>query len=167
MIILGIDPGLASTGWGVIEKIGSKNRIVGFGQITTPAKDATQARLLAIYAKVNALLDEHRPEIVAMEQLFVSTGDRSAMSVLGVGQSVGVISLACGLRGIEVREYDARRIKEAVVGYGAASKEQIQYMVQRLLALKEKPKPDHAADALAVAICHAHTAGAMELRTGR
>lgn len=161
MIILGIDPGLASTGWGVIEKNGSKNRVIAFGQITTAAKQKNQVRLLEIHQKVNALLDEHQPEVVAMEQLFVSTGDRSAMSVLGVGQSVGVITLACALRGIEVQDYDARRVKEAVVGYGAATKEQIQYMVQRLLNLKEKPKPDHAADALAVAICHAHTAGPL------
>jgi crossover junction endodeoxyribonuclease RuvC len=139
--------------------VGSRNKVITYGIITTSSKEQTQARLLKIYQHVNELLDKHQPQIVAMEQLFVSTGDRSAMSVLGVGQAVGVISLACALRGLEVHDYDARRIKEAVVGYGAATKEQIQFMVQRLLGLQEKPKPDHAADALAVAICHAHTAG--------
>lgn len=161
MIILGVDPGLANTGWGLIEKKASKNKVLAYGQINTSSKDSIQERLIKIYHKYNGLLDEYHPDVVAMEQLFISTGDRSAMSVLGVGQAVGVVNLASALRDIPVQSFDARRIKEALVGYGAATKEQVQYMVQRLLLLKEKPKPDHAADALAVAICYSHTSGVL------
>jgi crossover junction endodeoxyribonuclease RuvC len=155
MIVLGIDPGTANTGYGVVGRQGGRMVALDGGVIkTTPASD-TAARLAVIHARVAELLDEHRPEAVAVEELFFGANARSAFAV---GQARGVVLLAAGQRGIPCWSYTPQQIKGAVCGSGRAAKDQVQRMVQTLLALEELPRPDHAADALAVAICHANSA---------
>ena len=155
MIVLGIDPGTANTGYGVVGRRGGRMVALDGGVIkTTPAGD-TAARLAVIHARVGELLDEHRPEAVAVEALYFGANARSAFAV---GQARGVVLLAAGQRGIPCWDYTPQQIKGAVCGSGRAAKDQVQRMVQTLLALEELPRPDHAADALAVAICHANSA---------
>ncbi len=153
-VILGLDPGTAATGFGVISVSGNRLRALEFGVVETPAGLPLERRLEQIYGEVGGLLRRHRPMATAVESLFFNTNVRTA---LAVGHARGVTLLACSQAGCEVFEYTPQQVKQAVVGYGKAGKEQVMEMVRVLLALSETPRPDHAADALGVAICHANT----------
>ena len=151
MIILGIAPGLAIVGYGVVEYIGNKYKAIDYGCITTGSEILFPERLKIIYDEMLFLIDKYKPEDVAMEELFFNKNVKTAIKV---GQARGVEVLAIINKGLEVYEYTPLQIKQSVVGYGRAEKRQVQEMVKLLLNLKEIPKPDDAADALAVAICH-------------
>ncbi len=155
VIVLGIDPGVANTGYGIVAH--DRGRLVALdgGVIETPAAHDAGARLAAIHTRIGELLDGYRPDAVALEDLYFGANARSAFAV---GQARGVVILAAGQRSIRTSSYTPQQVKAAVCGSGKAAKEQVQRMVQTLLALPELPKPDHAADALAVAICHANGA---------
>jgi crossover junction endodeoxyribonuclease RuvC len=155
MRVLGIDPGTAITGYGVVEETAGELKMVTFGAIRTPAKQPLSTRLQAIYSGVRNLVKEWEPSSAAVEELFFSSNVRTAMSV---GQARGVTLLALADAGLPIAEYTPLTVKQAVTGYGSADKAQIQEMVRLLLGLAEAPKPDDAADALAVAICHLHSA---------
>jgi len=155
MIVLGIDPGTANTGYGVVGSHGGRLVALDGGVIATSAGSDPGRRLAHIHAKVGDLMDEYAPEAVAVEDLYFGVNARSAFAV---GQARGVVVLAAGQRGLPCRSYTPQQIKGAVCGSGRAGKEQVQRMVQSLLSLAELPRPDHAADALAVAICHANGA---------
>lgn len=161
MIILGIDPGTATTGYGVVETQGNRVKYVTCGVIETPKTAEMPDRLLAIYTQLNRLLDLHEPDVVATERLFFSNNVTTAMQV---GRTVGIVLLAAAQRGLPWIEYRPMEVKMAVVGYGAAEKKQVQYMVTQLLELPKVPKPDDAADALAIAVCHAHSAHLTSLQ---
>lgn len=155
VIVLGIDPGVANTGFGIVAH--DRGRLVALdgGVIETPAGQDAGARLAAIHARVGELMDGYKPDAVAVEDLYFGANARSAFAV---GQARGVVILAAGQRAIRTSSYTPQQVKAAVCGSGKAAKDQVQRMVQTLLALPELPKPDHAADALAVAICHANGA---------
>ncbi|MGI6360987.1 MAG: crossover junction endodeoxyribonuclease RuvC [Bacillota bacterium] len=153
MIILGIDPGTATTGYGLIEMSGNKHRLVDYGCIRTPAGKIMSARLEMIYEAMRELVKRHHPDQVAIEQLFFN---RNITTALSVGQARGVLLLAVEQSQVPIAEYTPLQVKQAIVGYGGAEKKQVQYMVARVLNLKNPPKSDDAADALAIAICHAH-----------
>lgn len=155
MIVLGIDPGTASTGYGVVEQRGARLLALDGGVIETPAGLALERRLATIHARVAELIAEHAPVSVAVEDLYFGANARSA---LAVGQARGVVLLAAGQAGLPCASYTPQQVKSAVCGSGRADKLQVQQMVQRLLALPTPPQPDHAADALAVAICHQNRA---------
>ncbi len=158
MIVLGIDPGTASTGYGVVTSDPARPgrlRALDGGVVETPAGVPLERRLATIHARVCELVDEHAPAAVAIEDLYFGANARSA---LAVGQARGVVLLAAGQRGLPCGSYTPQQVKSAVCGSGRAEKLQVQQMVQRLLALAELPRPDHAADALAVAICHLNRA---------
>ena len=155
MILVGIDPGTATTGYGVIEKRGDRVSFLACGIIATPPDEDAPARLKMIYDQFNALLDQYKPEAVATERLFFTN---NVTTGIPVGRALGVILLTLAQRGLPWTEYTPTQVKSAIVGTGRAEKKQIQFMVTRLLGLTEVPKPDDAADALAVAICHAHSA---------
>ena len=155
MVVLGIDPGIANTGYGVVERRGGRLVALDGGTIETAAGLDPGARLAAIHARVGELLDAYAPAALAVEDLYFGANARSAFAV---GQARGVVVLAAGQRGLPCASYTPQQIKAAVCGSGRAEKDQVQRMVQRLLALAELPTPDHAADALAVAICHANGA---------
>jgi crossover junction endodeoxyribonuclease RuvC len=155
MIVLGIDPGTAHTGYGVVARRGGRLAALDGGVIETRPGLALERRLAAIFDRTEALLDEHGPSAVALEELYFGTNARSAFAV---GQARGVVMLAAGRRGIACTGYTPQQVKGAVCGSGRAGKPQVQRMVQALLALPDPPTPDHAADALAVAICHANRA---------
>jgi crossover junction endodeoxyribonuclease RuvC len=150
MIVLGIDPGTASTGYGLVESAGSTMRAVSAGVIETHAGIPLERRLAEIHACVGDLLDEHRPAAVAIEELYFGANVRTAFAV---GQARGVVLLAAGQRGVASRSYTPQQVKAAVCGHGRAGKEQVARMVARLLGLAAAAAPDHATDALAVAIC--------------
>ena len=152
MIIIGLDPGLGTTGWGVIAAEGNRLSHVGNGQVRTDPKAQLPARLLDLSEKLGAVLADHAPDSAAVEELFVN---ENPQSTLKLGQARGVVLLAAAARGIEVGEYAPRLVKKAVVGTGAAAKSQVHAMVQRLLPGVKITGAD-AADALAVAITHAH-----------
>lgn len=152
MVILGVDPGTAATGYGVVDADGSRLRSVAFGCVRTEAGTPLEERLAAIARAVDALIDEHAPAAVAVEGVYVGANARNA---LNVGQARGAVLTAAGLRGVPVAEYAVAEIKAAVCGFGRAEKGQVQRMVGAVLGLPEPPTPDHAADALAAAICHA------------
>jgi crossover junction endodeoxyribonuclease RuvC len=155
MIVLGIDPGLANTGYGVVARRGGRLVALDGGCVETPAALASERRLAAIHARMVELLDEHEPDAVALEELYFGANARSAFAV---GQARGVVMLAAGQRGIACSGYTPQQVKSAVCGTGRAAKDQVGRMVQALLALPTPPTPDHAADALAVAICHVNHA---------
>jgi len=155
VIVLGIDPGLANTGFGVVQRRGGRLVALDGGCLRTPARSAPEVRLAAVHDRVSALLDEHEPDAVALESLFFGDNARSAFAV---GQARGVVMLAAGQRGIACHDYTPQQVKGAVCGSGRAEKDQVQRMVAAVLGLAELPRPDHAADALAVAICHANHA---------
>ena len=155
MIVLGIDPGTASTGYGVVARRGGRLVALDGGVIQTRAGAPPEQRLADIHGAVGDLLDEHGPDCVALEDLFFGANARSAFAV---GQARGVVLLAAGQRGLPCASYTPQQVKGAVCGSGRAAKDQVQRMVQALLALPEPPRPDHAADALAVAVCHANRA---------
>ncbi len=153
MRILGIDPGTGITGWGVIDKNYNQLTVVDYGCIRTPAHQLNQKRLCEIYDGMQLLLSEYQPDEMAIEELFYN---RNVTTVISVGQARGVLVLAAAQRGVPVYEYTPLQIKQAVTGYGRADKKQVQYMIQNLLNLSAIPRPDDAADALAVAVCHSN-----------
>jgi crossover junction endodeoxyribonuclease RuvC len=152
--ILGIDPGTATTGYGVVNEEGDRVSAVAFGAIITSPKETPADRLLSIYTEVGKLIELYQPDVIVTERLFFAKNDTTAFAV---GRTIGVVLLMAAQREIPTVEYTPPEIKQAVVGYGNAEKKQVQFMVQRILSLKEMPKPDDAADALAIAICHAHS----------
>lgn len=154
MIILGIDPGLAILGCGIIHHEGNRLKAIAHGNITTSATTSTPMRLKKIYDELSEIIIKYNPDVVAIEELFFNTNVKTALLV---GQARGVAILAAANNNKEVFEYTPLQIKQGVVGYGRAEKMQVQQMVKTLLNLSEIPKPDDVADALAVAICHAHT----------
>ena len=155
MNVLGIDPGLANTGYGLVTRRGGRFVALDGGVVQTRSGVALEQRLATLFAEIEELLDRHRPDAVALEDLFFGQNARSAFAV---GQARGVVMLAAGRRGIPCSGYTPQQVKGAVCGSGRADKEQVTSMVQVLLSLPEPPRPDHAADALAVAICHANHA---------
>jgi crossover junction endodeoxyribonuclease RuvC len=155
VIVLGIDPGLANTGYGVVERRGGRLVALDGGVIQTRAGVAHERRLADVHAAIEALLQEHQPEAVALEELYFGQNVRTAFAV---GQARGVVMLAAGQGGVPCHSYTPQKVKGAVCGNGRAEKDQVARMVMTLLGLAEVPRPDHAADALAVAICHANCA---------
>ncbi|MBU0952240.1 MAG: crossover junction endodeoxyribonuclease RuvC [Elusimicrobia bacterium] len=152
MIVLGIDPGLARCGWAVIEqKPNKENSIVGFGCIETPAKMDLPQRLSILYSSLENIIKKYKPQIASLEKQYLF---QNAKSVLATSQARGVILLAMSSSNLEIREYNPKQVKISVTGYGAADKQQIQRMVKIILKLKEIPKPDDIADAMAVGLCH-------------
>ena len=169
-LILGIDPGSRITGFGIVRNVGARQEYVASGCIRTNEKDELPARLDEIFRGVMEVIDEYSPDEVAIEKIFMA---RSADSALKLGQARGVAIVAAVNRALPIYEYEARKVKQAIVGTGAARKSQIQHMVQALLKLPGQPQAD-AADALAIALCHVNTrhnlarmAGATSFRRGR
>jgi crossover junction endodeoxyribonuclease RuvC len=152
--IFGIDPGSERTGYGCVETDGSRHRMVACGAISVPASAAFPDRLHIIHSRLAALLLQHRPDAVALENVFFAANVRSALKL---GHARGVAMLAAVEAGVIVAEYTPAEIKRAVVGHGRAEKAQVQHMIKLLLGLPEIPTPHDAADALAVAICHVHS----------
>jgi len=160
MIIIGIDPGIAIVGYGVIEYKGNKFSIIDYGAITTGTNYSFPDRLKIVYDSLSELLQKYKPDEFAIEELFFN---KNAKTAIKVGQARGVEVLAAVNLGIDIYEYTPLQVKQGVVGYGRADKKQVQEMVKILLNLKEIPKPDDVADALAVAICHAHSGNFKEM----
>lgn len=154
MMILGVDPGTATTGWGIIKKEGQKYTLLDFGHISTPAKTPLHDRLDTIFEELTEVIEKANPDHVAVEELFFAANSKTAIAV---GQARGVILLAAKKKGLSIFEYTPLEVKMALTGYGRADKNQIQQMVKALLSLSCVPKPDDAADALAIAICHGQT----------
>ena len=154
MRILGIDPGIAIVGYGVLDYEGNKFSVVDYGAVTTKAGEKLSDRLRNIYEDINVLIERFRPDAFAIEELFFNTNVKTAISV---AHGRGVIILAASSQGLPVYEYTPLQVKQAVCGYGRADKPQIQRMVKSLLNLNAVPKPDDVADALAIAICHARS----------
>ncbi len=155
MLVLGIDPGTATTGFGLVKETAEKELSVSsFGVILTKPENNPEVRLLEIYTQVKKLISLHRPQCGAVEKLFFQ---KNVTNAIAVGQARGVILLAFAEAGLPVYEYSPQEVKQSVTGYGAAQKKQVQLMVQTLLGLDTLPKPDDAADALAIAICHLHS----------
>ena len=152
MKVLGIDPGTAACGYGIVHESGGRLRAVLHGWWKTPAGQRPELRLKAIFEGVSELIEQHRPDVVALEESFVGADARTALSV---GQARGAVLVAAAVAGLECAEYAPARVKQTVCGYGRAEKAQVQRMVKAILGMSEVPKPSHAADALAVAICHA------------
>lgn len=156
MLALGIDPGTATTGYGLVAETADGGlRVIEFGAILTPASLPMPERLLELHKRLKELLLLHRPESCAVEKLFFQ---RNVTTAISVGQARGVILLAAAEAGVEVAEYTPLEVKQAISGYGRADKRQMQEMVRTLLSLPDIPRPDDAADALALAICHLHSA---------
>lgn len=153
MLVLGVDPGSAITGFGLVRETGNKLEAVHYGCIRTTPDKPIELRLKTIYNELGQIISEYQPEFFAVEELFFNRNVRTALTV---GHARGVILLAGAEKGLSVHEYTPLQVKQAVVGYGRAEKAQIQYMVKTLLCLPEIPRPDDVADALAVAICHTH-----------
>lgn len=158
MIILGIDPGYAIVGYGIVEATGGNYRPVSYGAITTAPEQSFSDRLKTLYEDLTHIIEKYRPEVAAIEKLFYHTNQKT---VIEVAQARGVILLALEQREIPFYEYTPLQVKTAVTGYGRAEKKQIMEMTRRLLRLKELPRPDDAADALAMAICHGQHLGAV------
>ncbi len=154
MIILGIDPGYAIVGIGVLAYAGNKFKTLEYGAITTPAGMSTTERLKKIYAQITMYVDKYKPDAAAIEELFFNSNQKTAINV---AQARGVILAAVANKDVPIFEYTPLQVKQSVTGYGRADKQQIQTMVKMLLGLNAIPKPDDAADALAIAICHAHS----------
>ena len=154
MIILGIDPGYAIVGVGVIEYTGNKFKTLDYFAVTTEAHTPFDKRLKAIYDGLCDVIGRYKPDYMAIEELFFNDNAKTAIAV---GQARGVILLAAVNNGVEIFEYTPLQVKQAVVGYGRADKNQVQQMTKALLGLKAVPKPDDVADALAIAVCHAHS----------
>lgn len=151
MLVLGIDPGTANTGYGIVRGVGSRLRAVEEGMIQTRPGVPLERRLADIHQRVGELLDEHQPEAMAIEELYFGVNVRTAFAV---GQARGVILLAAGQRGVPTQSYTPQQVKGAVCANGRADKAQVARMVTRLLGLSAPPTPDHVSDALAVAVCH-------------
>jgi crossover junction endodeoxyribonuclease RuvC len=159
MRILGIDPGYAILGYGVIDMKGNRFTVCGYGAVTTDSTMDMPDRLKHLYTEIMEIIREYEPDVVSIEELFFNTNSKTAILV---GQARGVAILACANSGVEIYEYTPLQIKQGLVGYGRAEKKQIQIMVKTILHLDEVPKPDDTADALAAAICHGHCAGHLD-----
>lgn len=153
MVILGIDPGYAIVGWGVIEYSHSKFKVLGYGAITTEADTPFPERLQIIYNDMNYIFNKYKPDVMSMEKLFYNSNQKT---VIDVAQARGVITLSAQMNLKDIYEYTPLQIKQSVTGYGRAEKKQVMEMTKNLLGLPSIPKPDDTADALAMAICHAH-----------
>ena len=160
MLILGIDPGTATTGFGLVEQQGDKLVHVHCGCILTSPKETSQGRLAKIYSELKAIIGKHKPKAMAVERLYFGENSKTAMAV---GQARGIVLLAAAEAKLAMYEYTPLEVKMAITGYGKAEKRQIQQMVRVLLRLTAVPKPDDAADALAVAICHLNSHKLKEL----
>ena len=158
MVILGIDPGIAIVGYGVIEYVGNKFNVIDYGAITTKAGMKVEDRLSEIYNSLNDIINKYKPEFMAIEELFYN---KNAKTVISVAEARGVTLLSAARKNIPIFEYTPLQVKQAVVGYGRAEKKQVQQMTKILLNLEKVPKPDDTADALAIAICHAHSYNAL------
>ena len=163
MRILGVDPGSQRTGYGCIETAGSRHHVVDCGAITVPARIPLAEKLLVVHRGLADLLARHRPDAVAIEDLFYA---RNARSALVLGHVRGALMLAAAEAGVTICEYTAAEVKQAVVGYGRAEKPQVQQMVALLLGMEQPPAPLDVSDALAVAVCHAHSQGPARRRPG-
>jgi crossover junction endodeoxyribonuclease RuvC len=150
--VLGIDPGTAACGYGIVRERNGRLKLVDHGWWKTPSRTRTELRLKTIFDGVTELIEEFEPDAVALEESFVGVDARTALSV---GQARGVVMVAAASAGVECAEYPPARVKQVVCGYGRAEKQQVQRMVKVILGLPAEPTPTHAADALAVAICHA------------
>lgn len=156
MRILGIDPGYAILGYGIVEMKGNHFTVCGYGAITTDSTMEMSDRLKHLYTQLMEIIQEFQPDVASIEELFFNNNAKTAILV---GQARGVAILACANSGLEINEYTPLQIKQSLVGYGRAEKKQVQTMVKAILNLKETPKPDDTADALAAAVCHGHCAG--------
>ncbi len=156
LIILGIDPGYAIVGYGIIEYINNHFKVIDFGAVTTRAHTDFTDRLLYIHTELSLLIEKYKPDAMAIEKLFFNTNAKTAIDV---AQARGVIILAAKQRNVGIFEYTPLQVKQSVVGYGRAEKKQVQEMTKLILNLDKSPKPDDTADALAMAICHAHSSG--------
>jgi crossover junction endodeoxyribonuclease RuvC len=154
MIILGIDPGLAIVGYGVLQFERNKFTTITYGAINTPAHTPVVERLSTIYDNMQILINKYKPDDLAIEEIFFNTNQKT---VISVSESRGIILLAAYQKGLSINEYTPLQVKQSVVGYGRAEKIQVQTMVKNILKLDKIPKPDDAADAVAIAICHAHS----------
>ena len=158
MIILGIDPGYAIVGWGIIDYTANRFSVIDYGAVTTEAKTPFNERLEAVYDGVENIIKRYKPSALAIEKLFYNT---NAKTVIDVAQARGVINLAAVKNSVPIFEYTPLQVKQSVVGYGRAEKKQVQEMTRVILKLEKIPKPDDTADALAMAICHAHASGSL------
>jgi len=158
MIILGIDPGYAIVGYGIIEYKNMRFKTLAYGAITTPAHTNPEDRIKVIYDELDTLIKMYHPDCVAIEELFFG---QNVTTGIGVAQSRGVILLAIRQAGLEVTSYKPMQVKQAVVGYGNATKHQVMDMTKRILGLSQSPKPDDAADAVAIALCHARSSTSL------
>ncbi|MGR6836567.1 crossover junction endodeoxyribonuclease RuvC [Syntrophomonas erecta] len=163
MLVLGIDPGTAITGYGLVEGQGSRERLVDYGTVLTSAGMEMPARLCIIQQELAQVIDKYRPQAMAIEQIYYH---KNAKTVITVAQSRGVAIVTSASAGLPVYEYTPLQVKQSVVGYGQADKKQVQLMVQRILRMKEIPRPDDAADALAIALCHLHSYRLNGLKKG-
>ena len=161
MVVLGIDPGIANTGYGLIEADGTPLKLIDFGTITTSSQTESPHRLKSIYDRIDRLASEYHPDFFVFEDLFFS---KNVSSALAVGEARGIAKLVAANMNREVFSYTPAHVKQSVVGFGKATKRQIQEMVKTLLRLDTIPHPDHAADALAVAICHARSHKMLQLQ---
>lgn len=163
MRVLGIDPGYAIVGWGVVEYISNRFAPIGYGAVITEKDTPFEQRLVEIYESVFDICKRYQPEALSIEKLYYQ---HNQTTVIGVAEARGVILLAAAQCGVPIYEYTPMQVKQAVVGYGLAEKRQVMDMVKRLLKLKAVPRPDDAADALAIAICHARSATSLLSRVG-
>lgn len=154
LIIMGIDPGIAILGYGILDLEGNKYKIIDYGALTTESDVPMPDRLTCLYNGLSLLLNKYKPDAYAIEELFFNKNIKTALTV---GHARGIAILAASILGIPIFEYTPLQVKQAIVGYGRADKKQIQQMVKMLLRLNETPKPDDVADALAVAICHGNS----------
>ncbi len=164
MRILGLDPGIATIGFGVLDVERGKHRLVQCGVITTPAHTNLSLRLEQIFDDASSLLEAFQPDVVSIEELFFNTNITTGISV---AHGRGVLLLACQKAGVKIYEYTPLQVKQAVVGYGRAEKRQVMDMVKRLCGLTAAPKPDDAADAVALALCHARSATSLLFKGDR
>ena len=158
MVILGIDPGYAIVGYGVIDYRNNHFSVIDYGAILTDAKMPFNERLEKIFDELTEIIEKYNPEAMAIEKVFYNS---NAKTVIDVSQARGVIMLAAQKKKLPAYEYTPLQVKQSVVGYGRAEKKQIQEMIRRILALEKVPKPDDTADALAMAVCHAHASGSL------
>lgn len=158
MIILGIDPGYAIIGWGVLEYANNHFKVLDYGAITTQAGMYFPQRLSQIYRELNEIIDRYHPAVLSIEKIFYNS---NAKTVIDVSQARGVITLCAYDKGLAIHEYTPLQVKQSVVGYGRADKKQVQEMTRTILHLEKVPKPDDTADALAMAICHGHSSGSL------
>ena len=156
MVILGVDPGLAIVGWGVLQYSTNLFRPIAYGSVQTKAGLPVEDRLAQIYERLSEIIEKYRPDAIAVEELFWNT---NVTTGIVVAEARGVVLLCAKRHGVPIFEYTPMQVKQAVVGYGKAEKKQVISMVTLMLGLKEPPKPDDTADAIAIAICHAHTGG--------